>query len=261
MSTKANKTCSGPFQASQIPAGSRYELSDGHPLYCAPTGARGSRSNLVGGAVLDTDPDVLAAGVDTGFSPEPGTLRAPDIAVGNVPDQPGWVQGVPSLAVEYADTGQDEADLQCKIRELLDAGTRYVWIVRLVGPRRVEVHEDGQPPRLVAEDEELTAPGVLRNPVPVAALFKRDAAHRQQLRNLLQREGYEDLDAVRTESRVEGKTEGMIAAIVTALEVRGLSVSDEQLARIHACRDANTLDRWLRCAIAAEGNVTEILDA
>lgn len=42
----------------------------------------------------------------------------PNIAVGNVPDDPGWVRGVPPLAVEYADVGQDEADLQSKIRAL-----------------------------------------------------------------------------------------------------------------------------------------------
>jgi Uma2 family endonuclease len=90
--------------------------------------------------VLDTDPTVEEAGVDTGFSAEPNALRAPDIAIGNVPDAPGWVRGSPPLAVEYADTGQDEQDLQTKIAELLKAGTRFVWVVRLVGPRRVEVY-------------------------------------------------------------------------------------------------------------------------
>jgi hypothetical protein len=42
-------------------------------------------------------------------------------------------------------------------------------------------------------------PGVLRNPVPVEALYDRRAAHRVTLRNLLQRQGYENLDAVRAE--------------------------------------------------------------
>ena len=89
---------------------------------------------------------------------------------------------------------------------------------------------------------------------------------------MLQREGYEDLDAVRTESReegkvegkvegkAEGKAEGMIAAVIIALKVRGIPVSDEQLARIRACRDVNTLDQWLRRAIAAEGDAKRILD-
>jgi len=68
---------------------------------------------------------------DTGFTPDEKNLRAPGIAVGNIPDEPGWAPGAPPLAVEYADTGQDERDLQQKIGTLLGAGTRYVWVVRL----------------------------------------------------------------------------------------------------------------------------------
>ena len=87
-----------------------------------------------------------SAGFDTGFTPDEKNLRAPDIAVGNVPDKPGWVSGVPPLAVEYADVGQDEQELQAKIHTLLGAGTRYVWVVRLTGPRRVEVYESHASP-------------------------------------------------------------------------------------------------------------------
>jgi len=257
MGTKASESGPGPFRAHQIPTGSRYELSDGHAIYCAPTGARGSQSNLVGGAVLDSDPQVDSSGVDAGFSPEPNTLRAPDIAIGNVPNEPGWVKGVPPLAVEYADTGQDEAELQAKIRELLDAGTRYVWVVRLVGPRRVEVHERDAPLRLVAEGETLTAPGVLRNPVPVKALYDRSAAHEQVLRNLLQRQGYDSLDAVRDEGKIEGKIEALLAT----LEVRQIAVTEEQRTRISACRDMETLNRWFRRAITVAGDATEIFDS
>ena len=102
----------GPFTADQIRQGDPYELSNGHPIRCMGTGGRGSDASAVGAAVLKSDPDVEEAGVDTGYSPKPGILRAPDVAVGNVPKQPGWVEGVPPLAVEYADTGQDEADLK-----------------------------------------------------------------------------------------------------------------------------------------------------
>src|SRR5262249_38461752 len=158
----------------------------GHTVHCLPTGGRGSRSNLVGGLVLETDPAVECAGVDTGFSPEPDMLRAPDIAVGNIPDAPGWVAGVPPLAVEYADSGQEEEKLQRKIDDLLDAGTRFVWVVRLNGPRRVEVYEPGIPARSVPPGQMLTAPGVLKNAVPVEALYDRETAHEATLRNLLQ---------------------------------------------------------------------------
>jgi len=73
----------GPFRADQIRSGDPYELSDGHPIRCLPTGGRGSRANLIGAAVLDSDPAVESAGVDTGFALSPTTLRAPDVAVGN----------------------------------------------------------------------------------------------------------------------------------------------------------------------------------
>jgi Uma2 family endonuclease len=172
------------------------------------TGRRGGRANLIGGEVLETDPAVKSAGVDVGFSKDPSHLRAPDVSVSDFADEPGWAPGAPPLAVEYADTGQDEAELEKKIAELFQAGTRYVGVVRLVGLRRVEVHQPGRKVRLYKPGQDLKAPGILKNPVPVLALYDREAAHEATLRNLLQRRGYESLDAVRAESEAKGKLEG-----------------------------------------------------
>ena len=234
----------GPFRADQIREGSPYELSNGHPVLCMPTGRRGGRSNLIGGEVLETDPAVKSAGVDVGFSKDPSHLRAPDVSVGDFANEPGWAPGAPPLAVEYADTGQDEAELKLKIAELLGAGTRHVWVVRLVGPRRVEVHEPGRPMRLARPGETLVAPGILQNPVPVLALYDREAAHEATLKNLLQRRGYADIDAVRVEAKVE--------ALLAVLAARGLTVSAEQRARISAVREPESLDRWIAQAVTAE---------
>ncbi|HEX4966230.1 MAG TPA: Uma2 family endonuclease [Thermoanaerobaculia bacterium] len=216
----------GPFRADQVRSGDPYELSNGHAIQCMTTGGRGSRANLLGGSVLDSDPAVEEAGIDTGYSPSSETLRAPDVAVGNVPDTPGWVQGAPPLAVEYADTGQDARELAAKISELLAAGTRVVWVVHLNGPRRVEVHETGVEPRFVLPGEELTAPGILQNPVPVNALYDREAAHAVTLRNLLQRQGYRDLDEVRGEGREEGQQRALRESILDVLQARGLAADD-----------------------------------
>ena len=202
------KPSRGPFRANQIRCGDPYELSDGHAIYVLPAGGRHADTNLVGGQVLATDPDVTQAGTDAGYSPEPGTLRAPDIAIGNVPREPGWIQGVPPLAVEYADTGQDEAELRSKVDDLLRWGTKYFWVVRLEGMPRVEVYEQGKPMRVALPGEELRAPGVLRNPVKVEALYNREAALEATLRNLLQRAGYDSLDEVLAKGRAEGKAEG-----------------------------------------------------
>ena len=230
-----------------------------------PTGRRGGRSNLVGGEVLDTDPAVEAAGVDVGVSPSPGMLRAPDIVVGSIPDEPGWATVAPPLAVEYADVGQDEAELQRKIDELLAAGTRWIWVVRLHGTRRVEVHEAApgareapaarplppaaraaarawpahrQPARVAYAGDTLEAPGVLRNAVPVEALYDRSAAHEATLRNLLQRKGYDGLEAVLDEGRRQGQRAGLRAGVRDICALLGISLSPEREAALEAMDDA-----------------------
>ena len=237
----------GPFRADQIREGDPYELQNGHPILCMPTGRRGGRANLTGGSVLETDPAAVSAGVDIGYSDAPNHLRAPDVSVGAIPNEPGWAKEAPPLAVEYADTGQNEQDLQDKIAELLTGGTRHVWVVRLGGPRRVEIYEPGKPVRLATSGDELVAPGILQNPVQVDALFDRTAAHEAVLRNLLQRKGYESLDAVREEGREEGLRAAVrdlcdvLAIPIDAAREKALSTMD--LAALDALRARLKRDR------------------
>jgi hypothetical protein len=147
------------------------------------------------------------------------------------------------VAVEYADTGQDEADLQIKIRELLTAGTRHFWVVRLDGPRRVEVHQPDREMRLAHPGEQLEAPGILANPVPVEALYDREAARRVIFRNLLQRQGYASLDDVRAE--------GLRDAVGEVLTGRGLAVDAELRTTLASCNDPAVLKSALRQAAMA----------
>ena len=270
MTTAYRMLAPGPFRAEQIREGDPYELSNGHAILCLPTGRRGGRSNLTGGSVLETDPAVKSAGVDVGYSEKPSHLRAPDVSVGNFPDEPGWATEAPQLAVEYADRGQDEAELQIKIQELFRGGTCFVWVVRLTGLRRVEVHMPGKVMRLARSGEELLAPGILQNPVPVDALFDRDAAHEATLRNLLQRQGYASLDAVRAEAaqkgelegklegKLEGELRGRIDALLAVLVARGLPLEDAQRREIEAARDKLQLDAWIARA-AVVGSTVEVL--
>lgn len=237
----------GPFRADQLHDGDRYELSNGHPIYCAPAGRDHAGRNLTGAAVISSDPDVEWAGVDAGFSPEPGMLRAPDIAVASPGDERGWIKSAPPLAVEYAGKGQDEGELQEKLVELLAHGTKVIWVVRLLGPRRIEVHESGQPMRVLGSGDELTAPGILRNPVPVDAFYDRAVGQRITLRNLLQRFGYESLEAVRD----EGQTAALVEAILSLLQDRGLALDDAQIDRVQTCTDQTRLKHWLLRAARA----------
>ena len=244
----------GSFTADQIRSGEPYEVSRGHRLDCAPTGGDGSSPNALGATVLGSDPSVTNAGVDTGLKLDAHTLRAPDIAVNYGEEKPGWVTTVPPLAVEYA-AATDEDNLATKIGELLDAGTRWVWVVRLAGPRRVEVYEQGAPMRVVGSDGELSAPGVLQLPVPVRALYDRSAAHETTLRNLLARKGYASLDAIRNEGRDEGRDEGSLntarANLRVVLAARNLPLTEAQRERIETCTELDTLTGWLRQAALA----------
>lgn len=251
----------GPFSADQIRSGDPYELSNGHAIRVMPTGGRGSGANAIGAAVLRSDPDVDSVGVDPGFSPEPGTLRAPDVAVG-VSDQPGWTQGVPPLAIEYADRGQDEAELEAKIDDLLGAGTQIIWVVRLEGLRRVEIHRPDEKMVLAHAGDELSAPGILRNPIPVAALYDWRTAEGVTLRNLLQKQGYADLDEVLARGRDEGRSEGELATrrevLLELITDRGLALGPQQEQRIGECDDADQLKAWFKRAVTAS-SVDEIL--
>jgi hypothetical protein len=237
----------GPYRADQFHSGDPYEISNGHLIECMPTGQRGAKSTTSGASLLGSDPDVESAGIDAGFSPDPSMLRAPDISIGGLKDELGWSATAPILAVEYADTGQNEPSLRQKIVELLKAGTKYIWVVRLHGPKCVEVHEVGAPVRIMRIGETLEAPGALRNPVPVSAFYDPKEASRLTLRNLLQREGFDGLDDLKLQSRlIEARS-----AVRRVLAKRKLPLSALEESRIETCSNLEMLERWLENAIDA----------
>ena len=242
----------GPFRSGHLTPKSEYELSNGHPVRCLPTGNHGGEAQTWGAAVIASDPAVERAGVDVGYSPTPEMLRAPDVSVIPGARGKGWVHGVPPLAIEYADSGQDEDALREKIAELLAAGTRHLWVVRLGMDQRVEVYRPGGAMRVARPGEDLEAEGVLSRPVPVAALFDASAAAPVVLDNLLRRAGYDGLDALKAEGRVEGRAEGAAdasrAALRALLARRGVTLTPDQEARLAAERDPATLQGWLLAA-------------
>ncbi len=256
MTRNPSRAVSGPFRADQLRSGDPYELSNGHPVECMPTGGRGSLATGAGYKTLVNDPAVEDVGIDAGFSPVSDTMRAPDLSVGKIADAPGWVHGVPRLAVEYADTGQAEKYLADKIDDLLSAGTELIWVVRLDGPRRVEIHVPGRTMREAGPGDELEAPGILSQPVPVEALYDRGVADDIDFKNVLRRlTGHESLDEIRSEGKVEGKVEGKAEgkaeAVISILEARGVAVDETARSRILGCTDLATLETWLRRAVTA----------
>jgi len=158
--------------------------------------------------------------------------------------------------VEYASQGQDEQEIQSRIADLLAAGSRYVWVVRLVGPRRVEVYSQDQPIRIVGADATLQAPGILRNPIPVRALYERELAYDVALTNLLQRRGYDSLEAFLAENEARrvarGVVQGEIQALLAVLDARGMALSEAQRQTILNGRDPEQLRLWLRRAAVVD---------
>lgn len=243
----------GPFKAAHIRPGDPYEISNGHAIRVMPGGERHGTGSGLGFGVIDSDPAVAGAGVDVGFSPRPDLLRAPDVAVTPGTDAEGFLGAFPPLAIEYAGKYQRESDLQEKIADMLGAGTRHLWVVRIGRERCVEVYEPGLPMWVARAGDVLSAPGVLENPVPAEALWDRDAAHEHTLRNLMQRKGYADLDAAlaRAEARGEARGEalGLASALLTVLEARGIALTPPQREAVRVTEDPATLQRWLRDAL------------
>ncbi len=135
----------------------------------------------------------------------------------------------------------------------------------------MEVHRPGLSMTVKSGGEDLVAPGILRNPVPVDALYDRAVAHELTLRNLLQRHGHESLEALRAvaiaEGREAGRSEGLIegraegraqgaldlarALLLRTLEVRHIGIGPEDTAAIESCSDLAMLDLWQARALVA----------
>jgi hypothetical protein len=235
-------------------------LSNGVPFQVEPASGATGAPLLLGSLIIATDPLVEQAGVDVGYAITPNTMRAPDISVGHVPDRDGWVPGVPPLAIEYAASGQDEHELTRKIADLLGHGTQAVWVVRLSTPRHVEVWTPGNPMQVAEVGDELTAPGILARPVPVAALFDRRIARDTALGNLLAGLGYPSLDAVREEGRDEGRDQGMDLGMRKAIRMLASARFGAAATALDADLDAAPAPALERAVwLAANGGTLEIL--
>ncbi len=54
------------------------------------------------------------------------------------------------------------------------------------------------------------------------------------------------------EGIAEGKAEGKAEAVLTVLSTRGLPIDSEARSRILACKDEESLQRWLERAVSAK---------
>ena len=70
---------------------------------------------------------------------------------------------------------------------------------------------------------------------------------------------YKSWEEARDEALTKGRTEAQANAVLTALRVRGIAVSDASRQRILAQKDLAQLERWLERAVVAT-SIADVLD-
>ena len=141
----------------------QHELVRGELRTMAPPGGEHGELSLVAGAALLHHVRANNLGrvyAETGFllAADPDTVRAPDVAfVGR--DRPeaatrirGYIPGAPDLAIEVVSPNDLYTEVDEKVAEYLEHGTRLVLVVN---PRRrsVAVHRPTQPVRVLTIDD------------------------------------------------------------------------------------------------------------
>ena len=99
---------------------------------------------------LRENPIGRAFGAETGFwiGSDPDTVRAPDVAfvakdrVAEVTARKGFARGAPDLVAEVISPDDTYAEVDRKVEQWLNAGTRLVWVVN-PRTRKVVVHTAG----------------------------------------------------------------------------------------------------------------------
>ena len=108
---------------------------------------------------------------------DPERVRAPDVAFvarerlpeGGLPQ--GFIVGPPDLAIEVLSHTDNPMDVQQKIRDYLEAGTRLVWLVAPQA-KTVTVYRANGSAQLLREHEVLTGEDVLPGlTIPLTEIF------------------------------------------------------------------------------------------
>jgi Uma2 family endonuclease len=105
-------------------------------------------------------------GAETGFVlfDDPPTVRAPDaafVARDRLPADPrGFARLAPDLAVEIVSPSNTLSEIQDKVFDYLEAGTRLVWVVEPRG-RTVTVYRSRDDIRILTSRQEITGDDVL----------------------------------------------------------------------------------------------------
>jgi len=167
----------------ELPTGERYELAEGELIVMPPPGAFHGRfaSRLDSRLRPFVEAHVLGeVFVETGYllRRDPDTVRAPDVSfvsAARIPagglQEEGFFPGSPDLAVEIVSPGDLDAEVEGKVDDYLEYGTRLVWVVRPKQRTVTVYHPDGTARRLGLGDTlegEDVLPGFI---LPLSDLF------------------------------------------------------------------------------------------
>ena len=160
----------------------RQELVKGELITMTPPG--GVHGETATHIILVVGPHVRAGDLgrlvsDVGFvlSRDPDTVRATDVAFistarlpqGGLPE--GYIEGAPDLAIEVVSPGDRAGQVQAKVQEWLEAGSRQVWVF-YPRTRSIEVHGSDGHGSTLREGDSLTGGDVLPGfSCPVRDLF------------------------------------------------------------------------------------------
>lgn len=157
----------------QLPDDPAYidELSKGRLVREPRPGARHGRVALAIERVLNefvTRHGLGSVEMESGFllSEEPRTVRGPDVAFISQERLPaevpvGFWPFAPDLAIEVLSPSNTASEIETKVLEYLDAGSRMVWVIDPES-RTARIYQ-GNEARIVREHEELYAGDVVDN--------------------------------------------------------------------------------------------------
>ena len=163
--------------------GFRYELVRGELIKMSPAGHQHGRIALNFTTPLDqfvrTNQIGAVYAAETGFklAEDPDVVRAPDAAfirrerVETVGQTEGFWPGAPDLAAEVISPGDTHAEVQDKIADWLDAGTRLVVVIN-PSTQTVALYHSRSDIRILTTDDVLDGGAVVPNwTLPVRDIF------------------------------------------------------------------------------------------
>jgi Uma2 family endonuclease len=108
------------------------------------------RANRLGIVVAAETGFLIATNPDTVRGPDIGFVRQDRIQATGIPKK--YWPGAPDLAVEVVSPNDTVFEVDDKVQEWLDAGTRLVWVVNPKG-RTVTVHRPGATPIILTVND------------------------------------------------------------------------------------------------------------